>query len=135
MAASAQNADSIQWNTNFDDALAQAQERQLPIFLLFEGSDWCGWCKKLNSEILQTPTFAKMMGNKMIFVSLDFPARTPLPPDQAAHNEQLKQKYGVSGFPTVVILDSQGRRLTNMGYIPGGPKNYAEQIQVVIDRS
>lgn len=123
----------IVWYTNYDQALAEANAKNLPMLLVFEGSDWCGWCKKLDSEVLHTQEFANIMGDRMVFVNIDFP-RNPSSQEQAAANERLKQKFGVTGFPTVIILDSQGRRLSNMGYMPGGPRSYAQHIEAVIDR-
>ena len=124
----------IEWMSNYEEALSEAKSKNLPLFLLFEGSDWCGWCKRLDTEVLRTPKFAELMGGKMVFVDIDFRMRPPLSAEQSAYNEGLKQKFGVSGFPTVILLDSQGRRLSTMGYLPGGPENYATQIEAIINR-
>ena len=36
-------------------------------------------------------------------------------------NRELMQKYGVRGFPTIVITDASGKALGKTGYMRGGP--------------
>ncbi|MBJ7449280.1 MAG: thioredoxin family protein [Parachlamydiales bacterium] len=126
-------SNSINWYTNYENALADAQKNNKPIFILFEGSDWCYWCQKLDKEVLNTTQFANMMADKMVFVKMDFPMKNPLPQDQAEYNDQIRTKFGVEGYPSVVILNSNGNRLANMGYMPGGAANYADHVMAVIN--
>src|SRR6478752_6234951 len=45
------------WTTDYPAAVKVAQERKLPLFLQFTGSDWCGWCQKMEKECLSKPEF------------------------------------------------------------------------------
>ena len=79
LAVSAANAgESIPWVKSFADAQAQAKKTHKFIMVDFY-TDWCGWCKKMENEILQTPEFASVAGNNFIFVMLDFPMNKTLP--------------------------------------------------------
>jgi protein disulfide-isomerase len=119
----------VKWYKDYAQAAQMAAKEHKPILLFFTGSDWCGWCKKMDQEIFSSPDFATLMGNSFVFVEIDFPMNQQLPPDQAQQNTQLKQKYGVTGYPTVIILDSQGNFIAETGYRPGGGKAYADYLK------
>jgi protein disulfide-isomerase len=118
----------IQWMTNYQDAVAKAKAENKSIVLFFTGSDWCGWCKKMENEILSTPDFAKAAGNQFVFVLLDFPMNKTLPPAIADQNSALKQKYGITGYPTIIILDCDEKFVAETGYRSGGGKAYADYL-------
>lgn len=122
----------IRWFTNYNQAVQEAQKTRLPLLLFFTGSDWCGWCKKLQSEVFASPDFAQAAGRSFIFVDVDFPMNQKLPAELAQQNAQLKQKYGITGYPTVVILDSNQNFVAETGYRPGGGKAFAQYLQQLI---
>ena len=108
---------SVPWMTNYDSAAKKAAAENKPMMLFFTGSDWCGWCKKMDSEILETAGFAQTAGSKFVFVKLDFPMRSgSVSADEAQQNATLKEKFGVTGFPTVVLLSSDGTFIAQTGY-------------------
>lgn len=119
----------IQWHTNFNQAMQLAQKERKPIVLFFTGSDWCGWCKKMHQEIFASSEFAQAAGNQFIFVEIDFPRGRQLSPEMAQQNEMLKQKYGITGFPTVILLDSNGNFIAETGYMPGGGRAFAAYLK------
>lgn len=118
----------VQWYTNYQEAVAAAKSGNKPIVLFFTGSDWCGWCKKMESEVFSTPEFAKKVGNRFVFVDLDFPMNKTLPSGVAEQNAALKQKYGITGYPTLVVLDSNENFIAETGYRPGGGAAYADYL-------
>ncbi|MCH9609419.1 MAG: Disulfide bond reductase DsbH [Chlamydiales bacterium] len=119
---------SIQWFTDYQSAMQMAQKERKPLILYFTGSDWCGWCKKMDSEIFSSPEFTSAVGSKFIFVKLDFPMNQKLPQEEIQQNAQLKQRYGVTGYPTIVIVDASGGFLGQTGYRSGGGKAYANYL-------
>ena len=123
-----QQAGKIQWFTNYSQGVAAAKQQNKPILLFFTGSDWCGWCKKMESEIFNSADFAQAAGNRFVFVELDFPMNTKQPDDLAAQNAALKKKYSITGFPTVVILDPNENFIAETGYQAGGGKAYADYL-------
>ncbi len=125
----------INWLTSYEEAVNQSKATSKPIVLFFTGSDWCGWCTKLEHESLGTSEFAQAVGDKFIFVKLDFPVNSTLPPQTAAQNKQLQKKYNVRGFPTLVILDGQQQnQIGTTGYQAGGGRAYAEHLSKIISK-
>ena len=100
------------WFTNFSKAQTAAREKGKPMYVLFTGSSWCPWCIKLHNEVLAKDSFKKFLGKNFVAVFLDFPAMGNPP----AANAALMEKYGVEGFPTVVVLDPSGKVLGRLGY-------------------
>lgn len=109
----------IKWYTNFDEAQKVAQKDNKPIFLLFTGHGWCPYCVKLEKEVLKKSEFADRVGSKYIFVDLDFPRNKPQSAAIAQQNDRLYKRYGIKGFPTVVVINPQGKKLAQTGYQPG----------------
>jgi len=123
---------SVEWMTNFEQAAAKAKAESKPLALLFTGSDWCRYCTMLEEEALNTPEFTREAGNRFIFVMVDFPKKNKPPKPLADQNEELKKKYRIRGFPTIVILDSNLKEIGTTGYRPGGGKKYAEHLLEMI---
>ncbi|HWD20106.1 MAG TPA: thioredoxin fold domain-containing protein [Verrucomicrobiae bacterium] len=98
-----------------------AQEKKL-VLLDFTGSDWCGWCMKLDAEALGKPEFLDYASKYLVTLVVDFPQRRELAGDLKAANRAMKSKFGVSGFPTLVLLSPAGKVVWRQeGYVEGGP--------------
>lgn len=119
------------WLTNYTEALGKAKTEDRKVFLFFTGSDWCGWCMRLEREILRMPDFKDFAAENLVLVKVDFPRKTRLPAAEAAQNQQLAKKYGVRGYPTVVVLNSQGEPVGELGYQEGGPEPFIAQIRAM----
>lgn len=117
------------WTTDYEAALAQARNEGKQVFLFFTGSDWCGWCKRLDGEILSTREFKEYAASKLILVKLDFPRALPQSDQVKAQNSQLAKKHRIRGYPTVVILDNSGKTLGSLGYMEGGPNGFIAKLQ------
>ncbi len=126
-------ARQINWMTDFENAKKLAKQESKPLFVLFTGSDWCPWCMRLDKEILLTTTFQDQLANKLVFVKADFPQYNFIAETTKQQNEQLKKLYNVRGFPTVILLDPSGNIIGKIGYKAGGPQNYANEIQALLD--
>ncbi len=111
------------WLTNYEQALKTASAEKLPILVNFTGSDWCGWCIRLDKETFSQPAFLNFAKKNAVLLKVDFPRKTQLPAQEAAENRDLATRFGVEGFPTLVLLDGSGKELDrNVGYLPGGPE-------------
>ncbi len=124
-AAASTKGKHIHWMTNYEKAVEISKSTHRPSILFFTGSDWCGWCNKLEKEILETSDFLEAAGDKLIYVKLDFPMKTKLNPDTAAQNEQLQKRFSVRSYPTIVLLDPDQQPIGVTGYRAGGGKQYA----------
>lgn len=71
-----------------------------------------------------TAEFKDYAKKHFILVEADFPHSKPQSENLKKSNEAMKAKYKVSGYPTLVIADSEGKKLgEKVGYPPGsGPK-------------
>lgn len=114
-------AEASSWTTDHAAALSEAKAENRKVFLFFTGSDWCGWCKRLNREILSTPEFSQFASENLVLVELDFPRGKTQSAELKAQNTKLAQKYQIRGYPTVVVLDGAGRKVGELGYQEGGP--------------
>lgn len=118
----------INWYTNYDSAVKEAQSTSKPLVLFFTGSDWCIWCNKLESEALDTREFINRVGDKFIFVKLDYPRTGYKDAESNTINGQLLKKYSIQGYPTLVVINSKEQNLGTTGYLPGGGTVIADKL-------
>jgi protein disulfide-isomerase len=120
------------WMTDYDAALAKAAAEDKHVLVDFSGSDWCGWCIKLDKEVFSKEEFISYADENLILVLVDFPRAKEQSDEQKAANDALAKKYGIRGFPTVLILNPQGEVVKQTGYQAGGPGPYVEMIKGAI---
>jgi protein disulfide-isomerase len=115
----------LTWLTDLDEAKKVATKENKKLLVDFTGSDWCGYCIKLHKEVFDTPEFEKF-AKDYVLVELDFPKRKEQPAAEKAKNQAAQKKYGVNGFPTVLIMSAGGTVLKRAsGYAPdSGPYAY-----------
>jgi thioredoxin-related protein len=121
------------WMTDFEKAKALAKEKDKPILIDFSGSDWCGWCIRLDKEVFSQKAFKDYAKDNLILVLADFPSdKSKQSPELKAQNEKLAKEFGVSGFPTVFLLTPDGKPVAKTGYQDGGPEAYVTHIKKLI---
>jgi len=128
-ATKASGGEQLVWQTDYAAALKQARAENRRVFLFFTGSDWCSWCKRLNQEILSTPAFAQYSKEKLILVEVDFPKKRPQSSTLKAQNAKLAKSYNIEGYPTVILLDSAGKKIDQLGYQEGGPTPFLTRLK------
>lgn len=103
-------AEAGRWTMDFDAATNLARSRGLAIFLDFTGSDWCGWCKLMDRQIFSQDEWTEFAKDKLVLVKIDFPRDQSLVPElYRQRNLELQNQFGVTGYPTYVILDADGK--------------------------
>ena len=100
----AKPAEALEWHTNLMEAHDISAKTKKPIFAFFTGSDWCGWCIKLQRNVFDKPEFIKWAKENVVLLELDFPRAKQLPPELVQQNASMQQAFGVSGYPTVWIF-------------------------------
>jgi protein disulfide-isomerase len=120
------------WLTDFEEAKKQAAEKDLPILADFSGSDWCGWCIKLDEEVFSEKKFQSYAEDNLVLFLADFPRKTEQAEELKTQNKALGVKYEVRGYPTVLLLDAEGTVLERTGYKPGGAKEYVKHIKELL---
>ena len=123
---------SQDWVLNFDKAKAIAKKENKTIIMVFQGSDWCAPCIKLDKEIWQTEIFKSYAKDHFVMLKLDFPKRkkNALDAEQEKHNNALAEKYNKNGyFPFVIVSDSKGNQLGSTGYKKITPTEYIKLLE------
>lgn len=121
------------WTVNMDFAKKIAKEKDLNLLILFTGSDWCHWCKKLNEEVFSQDEFQQEVVKQFVPVKLDFPSAVKFPEEIRKSYEAEMKKYGVRGYPTVVLTDCEGNAFAVCGYQPGGAEGYLTMLNNLVE--
>ena len=118
----------LTWHTDMSKATDISIKENKPMFLFFTGSDWCGWCIRLQKEVLKTPEFAKWAKENVVLVELDYPRKQYQSEEIRRQNAELQQAFGVQGYPTVFFAKGVTKNgkinfegLGSTGYVAGGP--------------
>ena len=135
-----QAQESAEWHTDFNKAMAISNKINKPLFMFFTGSDWCGWCIKLQSEVFKTPEFQKWAKENVVLLELDFPRRTEQSAELKQQNAGLNSFFQVRGYPTVWIADVQKTEdgkiqftpRGNSGYVAGGASVWLEGANQIL---
>lgn len=123
------------WTTDFEAARKEAATSGKSLLLDFTGSDWCGWCIRLQDEVFKHDTFKQGVKDKFVLVELDFPQDTSKQsPALIEQNKMLGEKYAVEGYPTILLVDSDGRPYAATGYKAGGPGEYVNHLNTLLER-
>lgn len=134
--------ETVEWHTDLQQAMAISTKTNKPLFMFFTGSDWCGWCIKLQKEVFKTPEFAKWAKENVVLMELDFPRRTAQTPELKNQNAQLNSVFKVRGYPTVWIANAnktaEGKiefsALGNIGYVAGGPSAWLDGANKILSK-
>lgn len=121
-------ADDI-WLSDIEAAKKEAAKNKKDILINFTGSDWCGWCIRLDKEVFSTKTFKEKAPKEFVLVKLDFPRKEEQAEEIKKKNRELAQKYGVGGFPSIVLTNADGEIYGKTGYEEGGPEKYLEHLE------
>jgi protein disulfide-isomerase len=119
----------LTWHTDYDVAVKQAKDEGKLVFIDFTGSDWCGWCMKLKAEVFDKPEFAAFANANLVLLEVDFPKGKPQTDQQRANNAALATKYGISGYPTIFVVNTEGKPVARGGYVPGGPDAFIAALK------
>jgi len=132
-------AQELVWETNLEKATQVSMKTKKPLLLFFTGSDWCGWCIRLQKEVLKTPEFAAWAKENVVLVELDFPRRTPQQPEIQQQNMEMQQLFEVRGYPTVWFAKPTKKdgkvnleKLGSTGYVAGGPANWIAAANPIV---
>ena len=124
------NAGESTWLTDLPQAQAQAKTENKIVLMDFTGSDWCGWCIKFKKEVFDTQEFQDYAAKNVVLVELDYPRKKEQSADLKKANAALKDKYGISGYPTLIVLDKDGKKIgKQVGYEEGGPKAFIAKLE------
>jgi protein disulfide-isomerase len=131
----------LEWHTDVSKAINVSVENGKPLLFFFTGSDWCGWCKRLQKEVFFKPEFSIWANKNVVVGELDFPRKTKLSAELQKQNRELGQMFGVRGYPTIWFVtpiikgnqvDLVEKRLGSQGYVAGGAKAWIAGADKII---
>ena len=130
---------SLEWHTDVNKAINMSVQSGKPLLFFFTGSDWCGWCKRLQREVFFKPEFAVWVNKNVVLVELDFPRRTKLSEELQKQNRNLQQMFRVRGYPTIWFVTPEIKeskvnfaKLGSQGYVAGGPNAWIAGANKII---
>ena len=124
------SAEEGAWLTDLGKAQAQAKAEKKMVLMDFNGSDWCPPCKALRKEVFNSPTFLEFAKNNLVLVDVDFPHAKAQTEELKKANEALSTKYNIEGYPTVIVLSSDGKELKKtVGYDGQKAKDFIAELQ------
>ena len=122
-------AAELEWMTDLTKAKAKAKTEKKMVLMDFTGSDWCPPCMSLHKNVLTAPEFETFAKENLVLVVVDFPRRKKLSPDQQKANDDLSKQFGVNAFPTVFVLNSDGKQIhKEEGYGGTSVKEYVATL-------
>lgn len=127
-------AEAIDWETDFEKASSAARNSGKYILLDFSGSDWCGWCIRLEREVFSQDAFKDFAKESLVCVLVDFPSQKEQSRELKQQNRNLATKYGIKGYPTIIILSPDGESVGKTEYLHGGSRNYVQHLNEIIER-
>lgn len=140
LSVSAQEHESnLDWHTNLVEAVDKSIAQDKPLLLFFTGSDWCGWCKKLQAEAFFKPEFEKWAEENVVLMELDFPRRTAQPEELKQQNTNILRMFGVRGYPTIWFVNPTKNgneinfeKIGKTGYVRGGADAWVAEAERIL---
>ncbi len=117
------------WTENYENALQTAKAENKMVLIDFTGSDWCTTCVLLSKEVFSQPEFQTFAEDNLVLLKIVFSYGTTQSPELKAQNRMLSEKYKVIGFPTIVVLNSSGKNIGELTYMPGGPAPFIAELK------
>lgn len=136
ISASLALAGSEGWLTDWEAAKAKSKAEKKPILLNLTGSDWCGWCIKLEKEVLSQKAFKDFAAENLILMEADFPKKKEQAAELKKQNKALEKDYLQGGYPTMFLVDAEGRKLSDdLGELKGGTDAYIAKLKELIAKA
>lgn len=126
----------LTWYTDVAKAYELSKKTNKPVFAFFTGSDWCGWCHRLEANVFHKQAFQDWAKTNVVLLELDFPRRKQLPKELAEQNAGLQQFFQVQGYPTIWIFNMDKDKtsgkfsiaaLGQLGY-PNAPQGHEASV-------
>jgi thioredoxin-related protein len=124
------------WMTDWEAAKAKAKAENKPILINFTGTDWCGWCIRIEKEVFSKKEFQEYAAKNLILMEVDFPKKKEQSAELKTQNKALDKEFKIEGYPTIFLLDAEGKKISeDIGYREGGPEAYAKHLQTLIEKT
>ena len=116
---------------SYEEALEVAKTEELPVMVIFTGSDWSKLSITFEQEILTHQIFKKWAETKVIWTLIDLP-RVGLTDVERRARRSLVEELGVETFPMVVFLDVNKNPMGSLTHDPKGPSSWIERADAIL---
>ena len=127
------------WLDDLEAAKARAKTESKPIFMYFTGSDWCGWCIRMEKEILKQAGFLDYAKEHLVLLEVDFPNKPENKKKQSAElkaqNKALDKQFKIEGYPTIFLVDAELKQIAETEYREGGPEKYVAHLKELLEKA
>ena len=128
------SAADVNWVTDFTAAQKKAKDEKKLVLMDCTGSDWCGWCIKLNKDVFSKEKFSEYAKKNLVLVEVDFPRQKKLTEEQKKANAALQKKYQIQGYPTIIVLNKEGAKVGELGYM-SSPEPFIAELEKLKSKS
>lgn len=128
--AEGEDKSGLKWYTDLNEAHKLSIKTKKPIFGFFTGSDWCGWCHKLQRDVFAKEEFIKWAKDNVILLEIDFPKRKVLPEALRKQNQDLQAAFKVMGYPTVWFFNASKDEKNNYKITALGQTGYPQGAEI-----
>lgn len=130
------HAEDSLWKTDFEAAKTQAKNEKKMLLVDFTGSDWCPWCIRLKNEVFNLDPFKNEAPKQFVLVEVDIPNdKSKLSKETQEQNAKLVEQYKVQGYPTILLMDAEGKVIAHTGYRRNGPEKYMAHLTDLVKTS
>ena len=112
------------WLTDIEEAVAKAKKENKAGMVKLTGSDWCPPCQQIQKAVFDKKLFVDGVKDKFVLCIIDLPRGDK---ELNQKNKPVAEKYKISGFPTVILMDEAGKEFTRYN-----PTSYM-QVKEMID--
>ena len=124
------------WFCDFDDAMEKAQQSGKAVAVFFHNSDNDN-SRKFKTERMENSKFKGKMRDRLLVVSLDYPDNADTSKDkrnreQVQHNTRIAEKFHVSYYPTVIVLDSTGKEIGRLDSNSNSISTFVEKADRIV---
>jgi len=103
------HSDRVSWS-DFGTGLEQSRAERKPMLVTFV-TNWCGYCRKMDRTTWNHPSVLERM-DEVVPVRIDAEEQQPRGGYSGA---ELAARYQVRGFPTMMLVDVDGRVVARTG--------------------
>ena len=124
------------WFCDFDDAMEKAQQTGKAVAVFFHSSDNSN-SRKFKTERMENNKFKSKMRDRLIVVYMDYPDNADTSKDrryreQVQHNTRIAEKFHVTNYPTVIILNSAGSEIGRLDTNSNSVTTFVEKADKII---
>ena len=121
---------ALNWQLDYAKVMEQAKAQKKLALVYFTGSDWCPYCIYLDRDVMSRPEYVKYANENLVMMLCDFPRKNPPPEARLKANMALGEKFGIQGYPTVVLVNPENGQTAKLGWSSGiTPEKFIAEIE------